>query len=105
MNYKLIAAVAFALVVGLLAWSSFRPSEAQGQAGQERLAWEYKVVAFVVDDPSHRNVDGHTKQVNSLAAEGWEYVGLLCAGPTPHHTGIQGWVGSGGNVLFRRAKK
>ena len=104
MKCKMVAVASFGLVVGLLAWSSLRQSEAQGQVGQAKVEWEYKVVAFVVQDPS-RNVERHTKEINSLAAEGWEYVGLLCAGPHPYNNIAGMRVESGGNVLFKRPKQ
>ena len=105
MNSKMVAAVSLGLLVGLVAWLSLRQSEARGQVGQEKHGWEYKVVAFVVDEQSHRNVDRHTKQIDSLAAERWEYVGLLCAGPNPYSSGAGMRVNSGGNVLFKRPKR
>lgn len=106
MNCKMVAAASLGLAIGLVACSSLRQSEAQGQVGQEKHGWEYKVVAFVVEDENSRNVDRHTKEINSLAAEGWEYVGLLCAGSNPYRTGARSdmWVKSGGNVLFKRLK-
>ncbi|MHB0955023.1 MAG: DUF4177 domain-containing protein [Pirellulaceae bacterium] len=105
MTYRIVAAASLGLVMVLVAWSSRRQSEAQAQVASEKQVWEYKVAAFVVGDANNRNVDRHEKEINSLAAEGWEYVGLLCAGPHPHHTGQPGWVNSGGNVLFKRPKK
>lgn len=104
MNSKMVAVVSLGLVAALLAWSALKQSEAQGQGGQFKPGWEYKVVAFVVENDS-RDVDTQTKQINSLAAEGWEYVGLLCAGPHPHHSGVQQFIKSGGNVLFKRPKR
>ena len=105
MNCKTVAAVSLGLVLGVVASYSLRQSEAQGQVGQEKQAWEYKVVAFVVEEPTNRNVDRHEKEINSLAAEGWEYVGLLCAGPNPYTTGREWPVTSGGNVLFKRPRR
>ena len=105
MNYRMVAALSVGLAIGLVGWSSLRQSEAQGQVGQEKQGWEYKVVAFVVEDDNSRNVDTHTKQINSLAAEGWEYVGLLCSGPDVYQAPARTRVRSGGNVLFKRPKK
>lgn len=106
MRSKMVAALSLGILVGMVAWSSFRQPEAQGQVPQERQQWEYKVVAFVVDNWNTQDVATHEKEINSLAAEGWEYVGLLCAGPHPHRTRSGGGdlVTSGGNVLFKRPK-
>jgi len=64
------------------------------------------VVAFIVHHDS-QGVDRHTKEINSLAAEGWEYVGLLCAGPDPFLGGVamREPQSGGGNVLFKRPKR
>ena len=104
MKSKMVAALSLGVLLGMVVWSSLRQSEAQGQVQRLRQLWDYKVVAFVVDDSNNRNVTMHEEKINSLAAEGWEYVGLLCAGPDPYHTGQPGWVNSGGNVLFKRPK-
>ena len=106
MRSKMVAALSLGILMGMVAWSSLRQPEAQAQIGPEKQQWEYKVVAFVVDNWNTRNVVTHEKEINSLAAEGWEYVGLLCAGPHPHQTqpGAGYLVNSGGNVLFRRPK-
>ncbi len=127
MNWKMVATVSLGLVIGLVAWSSLRQSQAQSQIRgsdaqlrsldaelkelvaqvqvlQKKVEWEYKVVAFVVES-DNRQVDSHTKAINKLAAEGWEYVGLLCAGPHPYTDGAGMRVNSGGNVLFKRAKR
>ncbi len=103
MKCKMVAVASVGLAIGLVAWSSLRQSEFQCQAGQAKGGYEYKVVAFVVQDDS-RDVDGQTKKINSLAAEGWEYVGLLCAGPQPHANNQGTFVKSGGSVLFKRPK-
>ncbi|MHB0960505.1 MAG: DUF4177 domain-containing protein [Pirellulaceae bacterium] len=105
MTCKIVAAASLGLVMVLVAWSSLRQSEAQAQVAPEKQVWEYKVAAFVVDDANNRNVDRHEKEINSLAAEGWEYVGLLCAGTYPYHSATPTWISSGGNVLFKRPKK
>ncbi|MHB8971248.1 MAG: DUF4177 domain-containing protein [Pirellulaceae bacterium] len=104
MRSRMVAALSLGILMGMVAWSSLRQPEAQAQVGPEKQQWEYKVVAFEVDNPNGRNVKMHEETINSLAAEGWEYVGLLCAGPHPYHTGQSGPVNSGGNVLFRRPK-
>jgi hypothetical protein len=105
MKWRMVAASSLVLVVGLVAWSSFRQSEAQGQVGQGKQGWEYKVVTFTVEEGS-RYVEGQTKEINSFAADGWEYVGLLCTGPTRHMNGGHGeTITSNGHVLFKRPKK
>jgi hypothetical protein len=109
MKSKILASVAIGLVIGLVASSSLRQSEAQGQAEEKRREWEYKVVAFVVDlGRENRNVDGHQQRIEKLAAEGWEYVGLLAAGSNTDMSfrlNNQLTVTSGGNVLFKRLKR
>jgi hypothetical protein len=105
MNSKTVVAVSLVPIIGLVAWLFLRPCEAQVHAGQQNQGWEYKVVAFVAENANSRNVDDHTTQINSLAAEGWEYVGLLCSGPNPHQTDPGYHVSSGGNVLFKRPKR
>jgi hypothetical protein len=54
------------------------------------------VVTFVARDLE--DYDKQTKQINELAAEGWEYVGLLSAAS-------YGRLGSLGQVLFKRPKR
>jgi hypothetical protein len=113
MKCRMVAAVSLLLVVGLVAWAFVRQSDAQGQGEQKKLEWEYKVVAFKVDNENSRDVDTHTKQITPLAAEGWEYVGLLCAGSNSVHSrgvrvpggGVTYPITSGGNVLFKRPKR
>ena len=107
MNYKTVATVSLGVVIGLLAWSSLRQSAAQNEVRPEEQPWEYKVVAFTVENESTRDVEAHTKQINLLAAEGWEYVGLLCAGSGPYRPGVSesSWVKSEGNVLFKRPRR
>jgi hypothetical protein len=107
----MVVASSLVLVVGLVAWLSLRQSEAQGQVGQDKHGWEYKVVTFRVEAGD----DKQTKEINSLAADGWEYVGLLCAGANPYVIRTGGGRGgdrgggdqitSCGHVLFKRAKR
>ena len=63
-----------------------------------------QIVTFVVETDD-RDVDGQTKKINSLAAEGWEYVGLVSAGPYPYSIVNGNCVKSGCNVLFKRPKR
>ena len=111
MKCRMVAVSLLALVVGLVAWLSLRQSEAQGQIGQEKQGWEYKVVAFRVQNDND-TADKQTKEINSLVADGWEYVGLLCAGTQPYNLrngtlnsneGSQ--TSSYGHVLFKRPKR
>ena len=111
MKCRMVAVSLLALVVGVVAWLSLRQSEAQGPVGQDRHGWEYKVVTFRVEDDSKR-VDKQTEEINSLAAERWEYVGLLCTGTTPYRSfngnsgGSRGpEITSCGHVLFKRHKR
>ena len=108
MKWRMVAASSLVLVVGLVAWSSLRQSEAQGQVGHDKPGWEYKAVTFKVEDGD----DKQTKEINSLAADGWEYVGLLCTGTNPYsiqNGNFSSRFGtestSFGHVLFKRAKR
>jgi hypothetical protein len=111
MKWRMVAASSLVLVVGMVAWSSLRQSEAQGQVGQDKHGWEYKVMKFQVED-DRENVGKQTEVINSLAADGWEYVGLLCAGANPYsmqNGNFRSRYGtestSCGHVLFKRAKR
>ena len=115
MKSKIVAAVAIGLVMGLVASSSLKQSEAHGQREEAKQEWEYKVVAFVVGQKTNRNVDEHQEQIEKLATEGWEYVGLLLAGSHPNPSvpltsGRQDFSGQsrmfpGSTVLFKRPKR
>jgi len=123
MNWKMVVAVSLGLLIALVTWraiglAALRQSEAQAQAveaklrlsevtaqaGQTKHEWEYKVVEFVVED-ANPSADRQTKEVSKLAAEGWEYVGLLCAGPHGFLPQPGGQLSSSGNVLFKRPKR
>jgi hypothetical protein len=106
MKATIVAAVAVGVVVGLMA-SSFKQSEAQGQGEQKKQEWEYKVVAF-----GPPKIDKDKEQIDKLAAEGWEYVGLLSAGSNTVETVVaalgdpgRGPIAACGSVLFKRAKR
>ena len=72
------------------------------QVGQDKHGWEYKVVTFKVGDGD----DAQTKEIQLLAADGWEYVGPLCAGANPYQLSSRpGTVTSCGHVLFKRPKR
>jgi uncharacterized protein (TIGR03067 family) len=62
------------LTVGLTLFSPNRPLVAQGQPKPEPAKPELKAVAFGTDEKAA------TDKLNSLAAEGWEYVGPLANG-------------------------
>ena len=66
MRSKMVAALSLGILMGMVAWSSLRQPEAQAQVGPEKQQWEYKVVAFVVDNQKNRNVDTHEED-NQLA--------------------------------------
>jgi hypothetical protein len=83
------AAVGVALLLGLGVVGS-RPGEAQAQ--KQAAGWEYKAALFRGADS-----DGHTKQLQALAREGWEYVGPLSSRAEGNF--------SSATVAFRRAKK
>jgi hypothetical protein len=89
--------IAFAVVVGValvlgLATVGLGPGEAQAQKQEKSARWEYKAVQFTGIDP-----DNHAHLLNSLAGDGWEYVG-------PLNTKVDGRI-STTSVAFRRPKK
>jgi hypothetical protein len=91
-----------------VASSSLKQSEAQGQGEETKQEWEYKVVAFVTGPEANRNVDKHQERIEKLAAEGWEYVGLLVAGSRSDwnfRRNNQSAMFPEGNVLFKRPKR
>jgi hypothetical protein len=61
------------------------------------LGWEYRVVEF-----TGRDCDEHAKVLNRLAAEGWEYVGLINLYSTQTNGTTNGQPS--GLVAFRRPK-
>ena len=106
MNSKMVAAVSLGLAVGLMASLFLRQPEAQGQVSQQKQGWEYKVVAFEAAGTLNQHLDEQTLEINSLAAQRWEYVGLLCAGPSPSVRQFSGApLRPSGLVLFRRPKR
>lgn len=95
MKGQLAVALMVGLVLGLALPAFVSQHEAQGQRVEKAptpAQWEYKVVALT------RGSD-HAKQLNELAADGWEYVGLLV-----NHSGT-GLAVTVGDVAFRRPKK
>jgi len=95
MKLKLIVMVLMGIGIGLVVPYFGPPQNAIAQQvkqlkkGQAQPEWENKVVNFDY-------TDDNTKALNALAADRWEYVGLL---------GIaSGNLRSGGQVAFKREK-
>ena len=89
MRGKLVVMFLAGLVVGaVVAFAGWHP-RALGQQGQQAQQWEYKVV-HVSATPDE---GPPTRVMNTVAADGWEYSGLL-------------WTGEKFSlVTFRRPKK
>jgi hypothetical protein len=96
MNGRLAIVVLLGVAIGLYASSFLKQSEAQGQVNQEKQEWEYQVESFRVGEGMDKT---HARIISGLASEGWEYVGLIGAGPVENRSY------SVGNVLFKRLKK
>lgn len=97
MSMKLRVSIAtgmICLVVAFLFASDLPP--VRGQAPVPAVQWEYKAETF---SPDNRN-DDHTKQLNNLASEGWEYAGLLIPPYDSNHRLAPESV-----VAFRRMKQ
>jgi hypothetical protein len=71
MGTKLSHAAVGGLVVALAALLLPPPREAKGQRVEKPQQWEYQAVAFTLVATE----EAHTKKLNALAAEGWEYAG------------------------------
>ncbi len=95
MKTRLIIVVLIGAAIGILS-SSFMKSSAQDQVKQEKQEWEFKVETFRVGEGMEST---HSRLINGLASEGWEYVGLVGTGQ------VQNRYYSVGNVLFKRIKK
>jgi hypothetical protein len=122
MNGKLEVALAIGLTLGFAgAILVKRQPEAQGQEKPKKQQWEYKVVACSLYGdkgllPDKDATQALTEQYNSLAADGWEYVGpvvektfpagpqaarvVVAGAPPPAYQGISGTF-----VLFKRPKQ
>src|SRR5262245_22372311 len=85
------AAALLALLLGLAAVGP-RPGAAQAPKQERPARWEYKAVLF-----GGLDADEHTKQLNHLAGDGWEYVG-------PLNTKADARI-STPSVAFKRPKK
>ena len=94
MNGKLIATVLVGIGIGLAFPYLGNHQDAIAQQQEKAAKWEYQVVQFL-----YGNTDDSTKQMNGLAAETWEYVGLVGV-----QSGGKGLPG-GGHVAFKREKK
>jgi hypothetical protein len=86
------AAVGVGLLLGLAALGP-GPRPAQAQKPEKAPRWEYKAVLFRALD-----AERHTKQLNDLADDGWEY-----AGPVNSLPGTAQIAAT--SVAFRRPKK
>jgi hypothetical protein len=78
MKSRVVAGVILLLAALGIAWP-WMPHEARGQKKEGRQQWEYKVVAspqFGGRQRLLRDANAYlNKQLNDLAADGWEYVG------------------------------
>jgi type II secretory pathway pseudopilin PulG len=98
MKPKLIAAVLVGIGLGL-AMPFFAKQQDAAAQQQKDQKWEYKVEQF----GAKGSVDGAKAQLNNLANDGWEYVGLVA---TPYGGGGGGFGGGeSGWVAFKRLKK
>ena len=89
----------FANAIGLILLSgvclfAFNAITATAQQSKKPVEWEYKAVTF----RPHQKED-HTKKLNQLALQRWEYVGLIIPA---HNTG--GQYAAKSVVAFRRPK-
>jgi hypothetical protein len=86
---------ALLVLSGLWAGILYLGSVKDAHAEQEKaVKWEFKTVHF-----SGVGTDAYDKQLNKLAADGWEYVGLVA---TPYRGQASG---CGGMVAFKRPTK
>ena len=94
MRGKLLALLLAGLVIAVAATVAGWHPQALAQK-VEWPRWEYKVTTFVAAD------ELATKQMNELAGDGWEYVGLV--GTAKPNTSTA--PGHESLVAFRRPKK
>jgi hypothetical protein len=96
MNWKMLAAILLGLAVGVAIPSLRWTQDVQAQRPEKAQQWEYKVVEFRFDLPAPvvEKEKAHAQRLNTLAGEGWEYVGLLSVSPRPS-----------GTVAFKRPKR
>ena len=95
---RTIAHPMLAFMLGALMTASMtsleRTPDVLAQQQPAQVKWEYKVVAFVPGDAT-----GHENKLSILAADGWEYVGVIHPGQD------QGGVVPLCTVAFRRPKR
>jgi hypothetical protein len=102
MNSRLVVALAVGLVLGaVLASVGWQQAQAQRQVQVKGPQWEYKVTSLPV------NAGEAAKQLNNLADEGWEYVGLVnTSTPRAQAGGVAPAIlGHESLVAFKRPKK
>jgi len=101
MNSRFVVALAVGLVLGAML-ASVGWQQAQAQRQGKAPQWEYKVTSLSL------NADQATKQLNTLADDGWEYVGLVNTS-TPRAPAGGGAapaiLGHESLVAFKRPKK
>jgi hypothetical protein len=97
MRGKLVLTFLAGLVVGLVIMLAGWHPQALGQRQANAPQWEYKVVTLLYQSDDERM----TKQLNQLADDGWEYVGLVSTAATavPNRSNHEA------SVAFRRPKK
>jgi hypothetical protein len=95
MKGKLLMVFQAGLVVGVVVTVVGWHPLAVAQKPEAAPRWEYKVTTFVATD------DLATRQLNELAGDRWEYVGLVGTAK-PNTSTVPGHEAL---VAFRRAKK
>jgi hypothetical protein len=99
--------VPVAVVIGVTVGYAFGVGGHREQAlGQQATAWEYKVVQFEAQGIYATTESNLTKQLNTLASVGWEYVGPRAnwqPNPGTASTGPNRSVS--GFVAFKRPKR
>src|SRR5262249_33603547 len=93
---KLAVIASTTLIVGLSALLVASQHPAGAAEAQRPEDWEHKAVSF---GPSEED---NTNKLNALAADGWEYVGLLASG---NDNGLRGMVAFRRRVDLAAAKK
>ncbi len=101
MNSRFVVALAVGLVLGAVL-ASVGWQQAQAQRREKAPPWEYKVTSLSL------NAEQATKQLNTLADDGWEYIGLVNTS-TPRSPAGGGAaptiLGHESLVAFKRPKK
>jgi hypothetical protein len=94
MKWKLVVVFLVGLVVGL-AIPYLMPGNPVQAEQNKGVKWEYRAEVFYGDEGRRQVV---SKRLNELAAEGWEYVGLIST-PAERNDVLQGMV------MFKRPNK